>query len=98
MMTIFMLDKKLNKFDYKDKLIDLCLSSVNNKHACDNFNIICCLYNCSINNDYRKKEIYKFAHERRNLYKKYFHNEIGGFSFYINKSQNYYYDAKISRG
>tara|TARA_B100001059_G_C17773293_1_gene549759 strand:- start:166 stop:1218 length:1053 start_codon:yes stop_codon:yes gene_type:complete len=98
MMTIFMLDSKLQNFNYKNQLIDLCLSSINNKHACDNFNIICCLFNCSIENDYRKNEIKDFALSRIKIYKKYFFDEIGGFSFYINKSQDYYYDAKVTKG
>ena len=98
MMTIFMLDSKFQNFNYKNQLIDLCLSSINNKHACDNFNIICCLFNCSIENNYRKKEIKDFALSRIKIYQNYFFNEIGGFSFYLGKSQDYYYDAKITAG
>ena len=98
MMTIFMLNKDLRNFAKKNNLIDLCLSSINNKHACDNFNIICCLYNCSINNNYRIEEIKDFAKDRIKIYQDYYNDIIGGFSFYLNKSQDYYYDARITNG
>ena len=48
------------KFAYPEKLIDLCLSAQNNRHACENFNIIYVLKQTQIislrsKKDYMKK-------------------------------------------
>ncbi len=87
-------------FKYPEKLIDLCLSAKNDVHACDNFNIIYVLKyaNLLTNNNYRNEEIKDFCYERIKIYKEYFFSEIGGFSFFKNKSNVYYYGAKITKG
>ena len=102
--------EKMN-FKYPEKLIDLCLpphqklwcggvSAKNDKHACDNFNIIYVLHyaNKVAGNNYRVNEIKVFAEDRLETYKRYYFPEIGGFSFLPNKANIYYYGAKITRG
>jgi len=87
-------------FQYPEKLIDLCLSVKNNRHACDNFNIIYVLkYTCQLTNrSYRYQEIKSFATERLNIYKKYYFPEIGGFSFCPQRANARYYGAKVTKG
>jgi len=94
--------KAANKtnFNYPEKLIDLCLSAKNDKHACDNFNIIYVLKHANelLNSNYRHEEIKKFALQRLNIYKKYYYPKIGGFSFFLGKANDKYYGAKITKG
>jgi hypothetical protein len=42
-------------FDYAQQLVDICLRSINDEHACDNFNIILVLNYASklLNREYR---------------------------------------------
>ena len=91
--------QKLN-FKYPEKLIDLCLTTENNRHACDNFNIVYVLYQAKMmtNNQYRPTEIKSVAQKRLKSYQDYYHPSVGGFSFSPNKSNVYYYDAKITKG
>ena len=88
------------ELQYPEKLIDLCLSAENDRHACDNFNIIYVLkYANEVTNfSYRYDEIKEFALRRFDIYKKYYYPEIGGFSFLPNKANVYYYGAKITKG
>ena len=81
-----------------EKIIDGCLEAVNDTEACSNFNIIYCLYFCSRISDYRKKEIAVFCEERLNIYRKYYFDDTGAFSFYQGKANDYYYGAKITKG
>ncbi len=83
-----------------EKLIDLSLRTINDSQACDNFNIVYVLYNCSkqINFAYRQDEIERFFEDRLRLYQKYYFKDIGGFSFHPNKSNESYYGAKITKG
>jgi len=85
---------------YPEKLIDLCLSTTNNKEACDNFNIIYVLYyaNKAAGGIYKKEEIMEFALDRLKLYRTYYFPEIGGFSFFPDRSNDCYYGAKITKG
>ena len=79
-------------------LIDLCLSVVDGRHACDYFNIICVLYYCCRLVDYRNEECQSYALKTLSSYEEYYWPNLGGFSFFINKSQTDYYDAKVSEG
>ena len=85
-------------FNNPEGLIDLCLSTINDGHACNNFNIICVLYHCSKKTDYRRPEIETYFFERLKLYKNHYWPEYGGFSFYERKANNLYYGAKITKG
>jgi len=88
------------KFDYPEKLIDLCLKAKNDRHACDNFNIIYVLkYANEITNfSYRYNEIKEFALNRLEIYRRHYFPEFGGFSFLPNRANIYYYGAKITKG
>lgn len=87
-------------FCYPEKLVDLCLSVSNDQTACDNFNIILVLNYAGklLGRSYRQKEIEAFALKRLAQYKKHYFQPQGGFSFFINKANSYYYGVKISKG
>lgn len=84
---------------YSEELIDLCLGSVNNEQACDNFNIIYVMYYASRNcQGYRQSEIEEFAEKRFRIYLEYYHEKQGGFSFSPNGANIFYYNARITEG
>lgn len=87
-------------FQYPEELIDLCLSAINNKDACDNFNIIYVLHyaNKVAGNSHRFDEIKRFALKRLQIYRKHYFPDVGGFSFLPSKANVYYYGAKITKG
>lgn len=85
-------------FQKERELIDLCLSSINDEHACNNFNIICVLYFCQKKTDYRQTEIQQYAFDRLKLYRDFYWPEYGGFSFFRDRANSIYYGAKISQG
>ena len=89
---------QIYEIPYAEKLIDTCLSAVNDYEACSNFNIIYVLYSClKVNPEYRREEIIKFAVDRLKIYMHYYHKE-GGFSFYRNRANDILNGKKISLG
>ncbi|MBF0289963.1 MAG: hypothetical protein HQM14_19275 [SAR324 cluster bacterium] len=84
--------------DNVNALIDLCLSTLNEGHACNHFNIIYVLSNCHKKSEYRAEEIQQYCLERLDMYKEYYWSEYGGFSFFKRKANSIYYNAKISSG
>ncbi len=88
------------QFAYPQQLIDMCLASQNDEHACDNFNVIFVLNYASklLGRNYRQDEIEEFALGKLSQYRKYYHSHKGGFSFFKNKTNTMYYGVKISKG
>jgi hypothetical protein len=88
------------QFKYADKLIDTCLSARNDAQACDNFNIVYVLKYASelVKNSYRFEEIKQFMVDRLAIYRAYYHQDHGGFSFYKNLANRFYYNALLTRG
>jgi len=86
------------EFNYPERLIDLCLNTINSTHACNHFNIVCVLYYTCKLTDYRKHEILDYVTERIKLYLEHYWEQHGAFSFFKGKSNSIYYNAKISRG
>ncbi len=87
-----------SKINFVEKIIDTALSGINDSHACDNFNIVYTLYFATKLTDYRKSEIEQFCRERLNIYKEFYMEKEGGFSFHKNKANDRYYNATISKG
>ena len=86
------------EFRYPERLIDLCLNTINDGHACNHFNIICVLYYSSKLTDHRKNEMIDYAIKRIQLYQEHYWEDHGAFSFQKGKANSTYYNAKISRG
>ncbi|MGA1791133.1 MAG: hypothetical protein ACMUIM_06585 [bacterium] len=87
-----------SKLDNSEGLIDLCLATINEGDACNNFNIVYVLYHCCKKTDYRSPEIKKYFLERLDLYKRHYWPQYGGFSFFEGKANSTYYWARISKG
>lgn len=90
---------KLN-FRYPEKLIDLCLSVDKDEHACDSVDKIYVLHyaNKLTGGNYRYNEIEDFCYKQLEAYKEHYFPDIGGFSFYKHRANQYYYGAKITKG
>lgn len=87
-------------FSYPERMIDLALSSVNDEHSCDNFDIVFVLKcaNEMTGGSYRLNEIRDFCRRRLAIYREYYHSNSGGFSFFKGRSNTTYYGARITRG
>ena len=88
------------KFRYPEKILDSALIATNDKHACDNFNVTYVIKYCNeaLEGAYRFDEIKEFIYNRLSLYREYYFQEIGGFSFKKKRANRVYYNAPISRG
>jgi hypothetical protein len=86
-----------NKFN---ELIDTALMASNDKHACDNFNLVYVLRYANELAEYQYKyaEIEEFIKKRLDIYKQFYYPAFGAFSFYKNKTNTNYYGAIISKG
>mgnify|MGYP001293537407 CR=1 FL=1 len=81
-----------------EKLIDFCLNNKPEFEGCDLVDYVYVLYKCSIQTNYRKKEILQIFHEVLDYLTLLYHKEENGFSYYVNKSQTHYYGVEISKG
>lgn len=86
------------KIHKPEKLIDFCLNNKPILEGCDIVDFTYVLYKCSKQTDYRKSEINTLFLEFLNDINKLFIKEEGGFSYFLNSSQTYYYGAKITSG
>ena len=66
--------------------------------GCDLVDYVYVLYKCSSQTNYRKKDVQLVLLEILDYLKLLYHEEEGGFSYYINKSQTSYYGINISKG
>jgi hypothetical protein len=87
-------------FKFAGKIIDNCLAAKNDRHACDNFNIVYVLKYCRqvLGGNYREEEIRDFMFKRLEIYREYYHENAGGFSFNKLRPKKTYYGAIIDRG
>jgi len=82
----------------RKELIDLSLALVSDPDACNNFNLILVLYFCLMDSNERQKEIKDFCFKRLKIYREFYFDNSGGFSFLKNNANSIYYNAKISNG
>lgn len=94
--------KVVNKvsFSYPEKLIDLCLSAANLEQACNILDVIYVFRyaNDLTRGDYRYNDIEDFCYKWLKICRDHYYPEIGGFSFFKHKGNQYYYGAKITKG
>tara|TARA_B100001996_G_scaffold270697_1_gene211778 strand:- start:1949 stop:3073 length:1125 start_codon:yes stop_codon:yes gene_type:complete len=81
-----------------DRLIDTCLTIKPQGYGCDIVDIVYVLYRCSKYSDYKKLEINLFFEDVEELIYNHYFPEKGGFSYYVGKSQLYYYGLNITEG
>ncbi|MBI4437472.1 hypothetical protein HY631_00800 [Candidatus Uhrbacteria bacterium] len=82
------------------RLIDMALGVSNDAQACDHFNVIYVLKYAdeAVEHSYRHDEITSFAVNRLAQYRSHYWPEQGGFSYFLGKANNIYYNAAVSRG
>jgi hypothetical protein len=85
-------------FSYPEKIIDTALKIAKGSDACNDFNVVYVLYCCSKVVDYRSEDIKNFCLRRLSQYRRYYHRDSGGFSFKLDKANDVYYGAKITKG
>lgn len=89
----------LNQEIHKPKeLIDFCLKNVPQTEGCDIVDFVYVLYKCSLQVNYRKKEINQLFILLLEQIKRLYISEDEGFSYFPNKSQTHYYGVKITNG
>ena len=81
---------------YPEKLIDFCLSSKPNQEGCDIVDIIYVLYKCVNQTNYKRKIIQQYLEDLKPIINKHFKETEGGFSYFTENSQQYYYGIKFS--
>ena len=80
-------------------VVDMCLEIAENRHACDQFNLLLVLrYFSDRSPGYRTAEIAEFAQIHKAGLASNYWPKFGGFSFYSGKSQFAVYGKKISHG
>lgn len=81
------------------QVVDLCLNIIENRHACDQFNLLLVLrYFSDKAPGYRLDEIANFARTYKAGLAAHFWPGFGGFSFYPRRSQFALYGKKVSLG
>lgn len=83
---------------YPEKLIDMCLANKPSEAGCDLVDYVYVLYRCSLQTEYKKREIVSYLENFYELIFKHYHSDDGGFSYGINQSQMLYYGVTISQG
>lgn len=83
-----------------ERLIDTALGAKNDRQACDHFNVIYVLTYASeaSGHAYRDEEIRRFALDRLDQYHRHYWPERGGFSYFLGKANDLYYNAAVSYG
>ncbi len=98
MKIITGLDWLNHEIHYPKKLIDYCLANEPLNEGCDIVDYIYVLYKCSEETTYKKNQIDEKMVEGINKIKNlYLFNDLG-FSYFENKSQDYYYGVPITNG
>lgn len=83
---------------YPEKLIDFCLDTEFKNEGCDLVDIVYVLYRCYEESDYRRKDIVVYLNKLLPAIKLHYYSELGGFSYFLKKSQTHYYGLKITNG
>lgn len=83
---------------YPEKLIDFCIDNKPTLEGCDVVDYVYVLYKCSLQTTYKKLEINNVFYELLEELLKLFHKSSGGFSYFQNKSQDYYYGVPLGKG
>jgi len=83
---------------YPEKIIDTCLENQPTDEGCDLVDYVYVLYRCSLETNYKKKEVVSYLENFLNIIFKHYFQNSGGFSYSINESQKLYYGVTISKG
>ncbi|MBD3344919.1 MAG: hypothetical protein GF401_07645 [Chitinivibrionales bacterium] len=86
-------------FSDGEQMVDLCLNAINNRNACDNFNIVYVLKYAweQSGKVYRTDDIQRFMRKRLQMCREYYYPQSGGFSFRKGKTNCIYYNSPVAR-
>jgi hypothetical protein len=82
---------------YPEKLIDSTLNIKPSSEGCDLVDAVYVLYQCSLQTNYKRKEIEVYFLKILEIVELHRYPS-GGFSYYLDKSQTHYYGIKVSKG
>jgi hypothetical protein len=82
---------------YPDKLIDTTLQNIPSSEGCHLVDAVYVLYRCFQFTDYKRADIQSYCSIILDLIQKH-HNNDGGYSYYIGKSQMDYHGITIAKG
>ena len=87
-------------FNNVKEIIDTALKASNDEHTCSNFNLTYVMRyaNELTQGKYKYNEIENFIKQRLDIYKQFYYDKYGAFSFYKNKANTNYYGAYITKG
>ena len=83
---------------YPEKIIDLCLATKPSHEGCDLVDIVYVLYMSCKETTYKRKETIDYLQSLLPIIELHYCKEYGGFSYYLNKSQQTYYGLNITKG
>ncbi len=83
---------------YPEKLLDTFLKIKPLDDGCDLVDIVYVIYMCSRSTDYKNSEIKNYFENILIKIENHYFPNIGGFSYFINKSQTHYYGVNITKG
>lgn len=81
-----------------ERLIDTCLSQVPDDEGCYLVDTVYVLYRCQQQTDYRRKDIHGYLNAMLDMIALHWVEQDGGFSYYINRSQMWYYGIPLTEG
>ena len=80
------------------ELIDTCLNHIPNNEGCDLVDVVYVLYKCLSQTKHREAEVQNYLESLIPLIMSHYKDRDGGFAYFKNKSQEYYYGVKITNG
>ncbi len=79
-----------------EKLIDTVLSRLPEAEGCHLVDTVYVLSRCAVQTDYRKSELQNYVLRVVDMLVKHYHPLEGGFSYYIGRSQPFYYEVRVT--
>ncbi|MDA8923119.1 hypothetical protein N9I52_03685 [Acidimicrobiia bacterium] len=83
---------------YPEKLIETFLDIKPSEDGCDLVDTVYVLYMCSKLTTHKNAEVKNFLISILDMIKSHYYPDVGGFSYFNNKSQTHYYGVNISKG
>ncbi len=93
-LSLFNLTEKL----LDNRIVDICLQNLERKDACEHFNTVYVLSESLKISDYKRKESIEKILNTCSEWKKYYHENYSGFSFNSEKSIEFFYGARVTKG
>ena len=83
---------------FPQKLLDTFLKIEPFDDGCDLVDIVYVIYMCSRSSDYKNDEIKNYFENILYKIEEHYFPDLGGFSYFVNRSQTHYYGVNIAKG